>query len=391
MRPADRAGRVVHSHAIARSALAAAALFAVVAVVWAAVVLVRGGSWWGPLHAFLAGTVLLAISGASQMFTITWAASPAPAAWFAALQRWLVMAGVAAVLIGVTSDLTWLVWIGTTAVAGGLAVLGVSIVRAVRRSLLRRFDLSARFYLTAFAAGLLGVVLGAVLASASAGAAFDRVRLVHSHLNLIGLVGLTIVGTIPTFLPTVAHHRAVSGREAVLAWWLSMTAVILYVAGLAAPPVVVGLGSVLAGVAAALVLGGVVWRLWRKGRGEAAFLQITAGVIWLVVWTLFDGIALMAGRGVMPFSVWTTAVVVAGVGQVLLGSLTYLVPVLLGPPLGERLSLLSRWPLVPLLAANLGGVALVTGLPVPAVVATSVWLADFTWRLVRQKGLAAEG
>jgi hypothetical protein len=110
-----------------------------------------------------------------------------------------------------------------------------------------------------------------------------------------------------------------------------------------------------------------------------------------VVWTLFDGIALMAGRGVVPFSVWTTAVVVAGVGQVLLGSLTYLVPVLLGPPLGERLSLLSRWPLVPLLAANLGGVALVTGLPVPAVVATSVWLADFTWRLVRQKGLAAEG
>lgn len=62
---------------------------------WAVVVLARGGSWWGPIHAFLAGTVLLAISGASQMFTITWAAVKPPTRLLTTTQRWLVAAGVA--------------------------------------------------------------------------------------------------------------------------------------------------------------------------------------------------------------------------------------------------------------------------------------------------------
>lgn len=202
--------------------MAASGVFAVVALVWDVVVLVRGGSWWGPLHSFLAGTVLLAISGASQMFTVTWAASPAPPGWMAALQRWLIAGGVVAVLVGVPADVEALVWLGAVGVVAGLATLGAFIVRAVRRSLLRRFDLSARFYLTALAAGMIGVVLGAILGSGWVAEPYARVRLVHYHLNLVGLVGFTIIGTLPTFLPTAAHHRAVSGGGALVAWWLCL-------------------------------------------------------------------------------------------------------------------------------------------------------------------------
>lgn len=391
MRPADRAGRVVHSHTIARRALAGAALFAGVAMIWAIVVLARGGLWWGPLHSFLVGTVLLAISGASQMFTITWAASPAPPAWLAASQRWLVGAGTGGVLVGVTVDLEWLVWLGAAALVGGLGVLSASIVRAVRHSLLRRFDLSARFYLTAFAAGMIGVVLGAILGSDGATAEpYARVRLVHYHLNLVGLVGFTIIGTLPTFLPTVAHHHAVSGKEAMVAWWLCVAAGIAFLSGLSAPQAVVGSGSALVALAAALVLGGVVGRLWQRGRGKMAFLQITAGVVWLISWAVTDAFALLVGNGFAPFSVWTAAGVVTGVGQVLLGSLAYLTAVLLGPPLGRRMEIFEeRWAL-PLIAANAGGIALVSGWPVPALMGFVVWLADFAWRLLRQKGLADE-
>ncbi len=89
-----RSRRVVESHEIASSSFRAAALFGLVAIVWAGWVLIRGGSWWGPLHAFLAGTVLLAISGATQMFTITWSAAPAPRAGLATGQRWAVAGGV---------------------------------------------------------------------------------------------------------------------------------------------------------------------------------------------------------------------------------------------------------------------------------------------------------
>lgn len=82
--------------------------------------------------------------------------------------------------------------------------------------------------------------------------------------------------------------------------------------------------------------------------------------------------------------------VVNGEGQVLLGSLAYLTAVLLGQPLGRRMEILEeRWAL-PLIAAIAGGIALVSGWPVPALIGFAVWLADFAWRLLMQKGLAVE-
>ncbi len=378
----DRRGRVVQSHSIARRAFIAAACFGAVSVVWALVVAFRGGSWWGPLHSFLAGTVLLAISGASQMFTITWSASPAPPAGLVRAQRWLMTAGVAAVLVGVSARIPILTWLGAGSVATSLVGLGLSITRSVRRSLLRRFDLSARFYLLAFAAGAIGVVLGAVIGTSSAGDAYERVRLVHSHLNLVGLVGFTIVGTIPTFLPTVAHHRAVSGQEARVGWWVCVVSAVLILSGLALPREAVGAGTILAGVAAAIVLVGVLARLWEKGRSKLSFLQISAGVSWLAAWAVTDGASLLSGNPAQPFQPWTAAAVVAGVGQVLLGSLAYLVPVLAVLPTDRRRSRLDRWPALPLLAANLAGLSLVLGFTVVAGVLIAVWLADFALRLL---------
>ncbi|MGH8916168.1 MAG: hypothetical protein ACRDZM_16855, partial [Acidimicrobiia bacterium] len=344
---------------------------------------IRGGSWWGPLHSFLAGTVLLAISGASQMFTITWSASPAPRSWFAGLQRWLVAGGVAGVLVGVTTTTPWLSWVGAVSVAGGLITLAISIVSAVRRSLLRRFDLSARFYLLAFAAGIVGVTLGAIIGSGTTGQAFRTIRLVHSHLNLLGLVGFTIIGTIPTFLPTVAHHRAVSGIEAKLAWWLCAGGSALLTSGLALPPAVVGLGTMLIGLAGAMVLGGVLARLWSKGRQRLSFLQIGAGVTWLIAWALVDGANLLSGGAQTPFNPWTAAAVVAGVGQVLLGSLAYLLPVLLGRSNDGRKDRGRRWPAIPLALANLAGLALAAGFSLIAITSSALWLADFVLRLLR--------
>ncbi len=377
----DRRARVVQSHVIARRAFASAGIFAIIAVIWAGVVLVGGGSWWGPLHAFLAGTVLLAISGASQMFTITWSASPAPPRRLVSAQLWSVTVGVAVVLVAVTLDIPWLTWSGAALVAGGLIGLGASISRSVRHSLLRRFDLSARFYLTALASGTIGVLLGGLIGSGAAGESFPTMRLVHSHLNLIGLVGFTIIGTIPTFLPTVAHHRAVSGKEALVGWWLCVGSAALITSGLFAPTESVGVGALLAGVAAVIVLFGVVTRLWDKGRTKLSFLQISLGVCWLAALIAADGISLISGAQAGSFSRWTAAAVIAGVCQVLLGSLAYLIPVLLGLPSGRRWLRLTQRPALPLLAANLAGLALVLGAPTVAVAATTLWLADFVFRL----------
>lgn len=383
-----RGRRVVASHAIARASFRAAAIFAVIAVGWAIWVLWQGGSWWGPLHAFVAGTVLLAISGATQLFTITWAASPAPTAILADSQRWAVIGGVGLVLAGMGLTVVWAVIVGAALVVIGLGLLAFSLWSAVRRSLLRRFDLSARFYLLALSAGCVGVVLGGVLGSGSGGAAVPDLRLVHSHLNLVGLVGLTIVGTLPTILPTFAHHKSVSGNEARAAWWLALVAVAAIASGLVVGARAVGAGTAVAGVTAALVLVGVVARLRRRGlEGGLPYLQVAIGSIWLVVWAWVDGFGLLAGSVPTHFSVWTAAVVTAGVGQVLLGSLAYLLPVLAGPPprLGRNLARTHAYPWLPLALANVAAIAFIAGQPVIGVAAVAVWLLDFAGRLVRME------
>jgi nitrite reductase (NO-forming) len=330
----------------------------------------------------------LAIAGATQLFTITWAAAPAPPADLANGQRWALIVGVGLVLAGMGLSEVWALIAGTALVVIGLGLLGYSLWSAVHRSLLRRFDLSARFYLLAVSAGAIGVVLGGVMGSGLAGNQVSDLRLVHSHLNLIGLVGLTIVGTLPTILPTFAHHKAVSGNESKVAWWLAVVAVAAIAAGLFVGELAVGAGSVAAGLSLALILAGVLLRLGKRGlEGGLPYLQVTIGAAWLGVWALVDGVRLLLGTTPVRFSAWTAAVVIAGVGQVLLGSVAYLLPVLAGPPprLGRNLAITHAYPWLPLVLANAAAIAFIAGLPVVGVVATGVWLGDFAGRLLRME------
>jgi nitrite reductase (NO-forming) len=374
--------RVVESHQIARAAFVAAAAFGLVAVGWAIYVLMVGGSWWGPLHSFLAGTVLLAISGASQMFTITWSSTRPPSRGVASSQRWLVIAGVAAVLAGVAFSIEALIWTGGTAVVGGIALLAWTVLTSIRRSLLRRFDLSARFYITAFACGIVGVTLGTIMGTGAGAVSFETLRLAHAHLNLLGLVGLTIIGTIPTLLPTTAHSRAVSGREALWAWWLALGGSVMMTAGIWAPRAV-GAGSLAVALSGALILIGIVSRLWERGRRQLPFAQISIGSAWLLGWAIVDAVSVIA-TGAMPhFQGWTAAAVVGGVGQVLAGSLAYLVPVLKGSPFEKNRRTMESNGWIPLLTANAGALCLGLGFAAGAGVACGLWVLDFGLRLLR--------
>ena len=370
------------SHRIARAAFVSALVFALIAAGWSIYVLAVGGSWWGPLHAFLAGTILLAISGASQMFTITWSSTVPPSRTQVATQRWLLIAGVGSVLVGVTFGIPALIWVGGTGAVAGVVLLGSMILASVRRSLLRRFDLSARFYLAAFAAGAVGITLGTLMGAGAVGGSLPNVRLVHVHLNLVGLVGLTIIGTIPTLLPTTAYSRTVSGREAVIAWWAALAGTAAITLGLWVPELV-GAGTVSIAVAGALILAGILRRLWDKGRHKLTFLQITMGTVWLIGWSLIDGVRVVIGDTTTHFSGWTGAVVLAGAGQVLAGSLAYLVPVLKGPPFEANRKLLEERTWLPLIALNAGGISLGAGFTAASVILSSVWAADFAIRLAR--------
>lgn len=377
--------RVIDAHHIASAALRLGGVFALVAAGWSVGVGVNGGSWWGPVHAALAGAVLLAISGIAQMFTITWAAAPAPSDDLALAQRWALALGVAAVLIGVTRDISWLVIAGAAVVLIGLGLLAVSLVGSVRAGRHRRFDLSSRFYVLAITCGVVGVTLGALV---GAGVVTDLDLVVaHAHLNLVGLIGFSITGSLPTFLPTLAHSRAVSGEEALAALWLAVAAALAMGAGVFFGPGSVGVGVGVSGLAMAVVLAGALLRLGWRGAdlGGLAYLQVSIGSAWLIVWAMVDAVRLLDEGLVRVLDGWTGAAVVAGIGQVFAGSLAYLLPVLAGPAprLGRNLGRMDsrRW--LPLGTANVAGLALVVGQPAVAGAAGAVWFVDLAFRLTR--------
>ncbi len=387
MPPRSRADRVARSHTLASAAFRLGAVFLLWAVVWATVIATGDDPiWWGPLHVFLTGTVLLAISGATQLFSTTWSASSPPDPRVGAAQRWTLAVGAFGVVIGYSRRLDWLLVAGAILVALGLVLLGGMLVGVVRRSLLRRFDWATRFYLLALGCGLVGVTLGAVVGAGVAGTSHLNLRTAHMHLNLVGLVGFTIVGTIPTLLPTTVHHRMVSGKELRLSFLASVVAAIAMASGAILGPVPVGFGAAVAALAGIAILGGVVTRLGVArvfGSGFPASMIVT-GAIWLVGWAAHQAYVLVAlGHRVFAAA---TAIGACGVALVMFGSLAYLVPVLAGPGerLGANFARMQGWGLVRVLLANAVPIAVVLGLPAPVVVTLgAAFVADFALRVLR--------
>src|SRR5690242_17473126 len=90
--------RVRDAHRQARRGVSASLGFVAAALI--GVVVPHETGAWLPLHLFLAGAVVLAISTVSLLLTTTWAAAPAPADRAVIAQRLLVGVGAAGVALG---------------------------------------------------------------------------------------------------------------------------------------------------------------------------------------------------------------------------------------------------------------------------------------------------
>ncbi len=368
----------------ARLTLGMAAAFALAAPV--AVLIPHRTGWWLPLHLFLVGGLLGAISGAAQLFAVTWAAGPPPSDRQALAQRALIGAGAALLAAGRELHLPdGVAAVGGAAVIAGLVLLAVLLVRTVSGAVQRRFDPALRFYLTGIAAGLAGCAIGVILLLGAHGPTRPRLLAAHVSLNLLGLVGLIVAGTLPFFAATEARTkicpRATSRSQGCLLAWLAGatgTAAIGLLAGRAAVAAA-GLAGYAAGLAA---LTGLLPHLGRKQIGWAGprLLQLRAGVVWWAAGVALA--AIRAGRGEVPFDHRVLAMIaIGGYAQVLLAALAYLAPVLRSGG-HERLTagfaLTRSWP--GLVAANLAAAALVAGHARLGTAAIVVWAADSALR-----------
>jgi hypothetical protein len=378
--PRGSVGRVAVVQRQARFTLGLAGGFAVAATV-ALVVPHRTGDWLS-LHLFLAGALLLAISAATQLFAVTWAAGTPPSDRVAAIQRWLLVAGVA--LLATARELQWpsgLVAAGGALVIAALVVLGVSLQRTVSGGVQRRFDVALRSYLAALTAGLGGCALGIAMATGLDAPMYGRVRAAHLALNLLGLVGLVIAGTLPFFTATQARVKMsprVSGRaQSLVLAWLAGALGATTVGFLAARPVVaaVGLSAYAVGVLGLVALLPTIRAKQLRWAGPR-LVQLGAGVAWWGGATVMA--AWQARHGTAVFTPTVVGVlVVGGYAQILAAAVAYLGPVLRAgghQQLAAGFRTTRSW--LALGAANVAAIALVLGATKVAGAAILVWVID---------------
>jgi nitrite reductase (NO-forming) len=348
---------------------------------------------WLLVHLPLLGAITTAILVWSQHFADTLLRSPAPRralTWRLAAHT----VGVLAVVAGHLTSVPALVVAGGVAVAGVGVAQSVGIVRQGRGALPSRFGHLARAYV---AAGLLlvpGVACGVVMATAAPGPeAYAQWYVAHVVLTLIGFVGVTVAGTLVVLWPTVLRTRIDADAETA-----ARRSLVLLVAGtlLAALGPATGLRAVtVAGVA--VVLAGIALTahvLVRQARTAPpvtyAALGVGAAVVWWAASVAVLGVVVATAGSwaatVPRLSALTPATVGGFAAQVLLGALSYLLPVVLGggPTVTRTVAAeLDRSAVVR--AVLLNGALVIFVLPAPSlvrVVASSTALAVGVWFLV---------
>ena len=225
--------------------------------------------------------------------------------------------------------------VGALIVGTMVAWHALYLLKQVRQALPSRFGVTIRFYITAALMLPLGAAFGAMIAYPNLkGTLHSQFLLAHEVVNVLGFVGITVVGTLVTFWPTMLRTKMVDKAltHSLRALYLMCGGLALTLAGsmfgmrpLAAAGLVVYL------IALLIVAWVMVRTLRTKRPTEYPPMSVGMGFLWLIV-----GVATTAYMvATTPFAVMdiravTPIFVVGFLLQVLLGAMSYLLPQLMG-------------------------------------------------------------
>jgi nitrite reductase (NO-forming) len=381
-------------------------------VVLVLVVLFRSNisaSAWLMVHLLLLGAVTNSILVWSWHFAQALLRGPNPSSRGMVLRLALLNVGVLAVVVSMVANIWLLTLLGSILVGAVVAAHAVVLGLRARKALPSRFGATVWYYVAACLLLPVGAGVGAALASGLEGEAHARLLLVHMAVNVLGFVGLTVLGTLMTLLPTMLHTRVADGAESV--------------ARHGAVPLLAGVLMAAAGAAAGVMflctvgllvyLGGVVYicvPLVKVVRAKApltfAPLSALAALAWLIVslaWLVLLTLTSGGWEGLHGGLEVVGPVLAAGfAAQVLLGALTYLAPVVMGggpASMRLRVAALDKAGLFRVVLTN--SALVVSLLPLPSLVrvgTTFLVLAGLAWflpllglSLLRKPAAPAEG
>ncbi|MFJ9775775.1 multicopper oxidase domain-containing protein [Kitasatospora sp. NPDC101157] len=337
---------------------------------------------WLAIHLFLLGAATTAIVVWSEHFAVAMLHARRPD------QRWstvrLAGANLAAagVVLGVWADLPALIVAAVTGLVAALVAHLVVLIRLGRGALGGRLAPVAAFYRAGAVALVAGAVFGGLLATGAAGTRwYAGLRLAHIQVALFGWVALPVLGTLLMLWPTVLGVRMHEGTTRTAGRVLALTGggLTVAVAGFAAGPAlgwraasVAGLAAYAAGLVLVVRLFAITARRGHRPVSKAAAWTLAASAGWLVTAVVLDLVLIATRAPVAAQDGVDTLVVMLLLGfvaQVLVGALTYLLPVVLSGGPGQRTELravLERAWLPRLAALNLAVALLVLPLPHPA-------------------------
>jgi hypothetical protein len=377
-------GRVADVHAQTRRGLVVAVVFVVAAVV--AGIARVGTDWWLPLHLFFAGGLLSAISASTQMLAVTWSAAPAPRPLVAAAQRWALVAGAIALVVGRESDHTWLFVAGGITVVAAMLGLAAVLIRIRGQATTARFAPAIEAYVAAAVAGAVGMSIGILLGAGRAGERAVELRDLHLILNMFGLIGLVIAGTLPFFAATQVRSK-MSPRASPTAMRVTFAALAAAIAVAATghlmdrPGVVAsGLITYMLGLLAIATMLPIYARSRLRWAGPR-LVQLGAGLVWWAAMT--TALAVTTIRASDDRAI-LRALVIGGFAQILVASLAYLGPVLRGGGhrrLAAGFTITRSW--VSLAAGNTAAGAALVGHGPALAAGLTIWLIDIAVRAGR--------
>ena len=343
---------------------------------------------WLALHLLVLGAVTNAVFVYSRHFSQALLHVKPGSERSAHVRLALLNVGVLSVLCGMSEGVTWLAVAGAGVVVGAVVWHTGSLVAMARAATLPgQLRVAVWFYVAGGVALAVGGVLGGVLASGAVPSERWQLalRLAHAHLNLLGWLGLVIVGTQFMLWPAVLRTRMADDAPVVARRALKATVggLGVAVAGLLLTAVsdaghwlaFVGMLGYAAGVGCSLVP--AVREARVKPPCSAAPVTLLLGNLWLIAALLVDVAALVGGGTEADDMLGRLLVPALGIGavaQILIGALMFLLPVTVGGgPVGNRrmTSVLTLAWVPRSMLGNAGLLMLV--LPAPAGVRQVAW------------------
>ena len=254
----------------------------------------------------------------------------------------LMNCGVLVLGAGMISDIGAVTLAGSVTVGLAILVHAARLWRQLRHALPARFEVTVHAYLSAAVLFIPGIALGYLLSLDSwSPEAAIAIRGAHVALNVLAWVGIPIVGTLLTLWPTIVRAKLPPGAETAARRYLPLLVGASILAALGslllmltpAGGAMSGIGYLVFVVSAIAMLAPLARATWRMARGSFAPLSVACGVAWLLLTISSLGIRLIVDQpaGVIGnLGAVTLPLLGGGVAQIVVGALSYLLPVVIG-------------------------------------------------------------